>query len=316
MNKLIDPQGRHIHKLRISLLDACNMRCLYCMPEKREFVPTKDCLSAIEIKNISSDLVDLGIDEIRLTGGEPLLRSDIREIIEGLSDLKLNKLGLTTNAIKLKKNLAWLSKTNCKSLNISLDSLNAKKFFDITKTNLFESVLESILMAKEMGFHVKLNTVLMKGVNDDEILDFLEFSAKHDIEVRFLELMKIGVVLPVFDSLFISADEATNIIKEKWKLKSLTVPIDSTSFNFLGESDIGMAKFGFIASESKPFCNGCSRLRLGPEGQLRPCLMTNHGPSLKGLDKDGIHTVLKEIMPLKPTDRVKELDQPMYQIGG
>jgi cyclic pyranopterin phosphate synthase len=293
------------------------------MPEKREFIPTKDCLSAKEIVKLCNNLVELGVDEIRLTGGEPLLRSDVREIVEGLSSLNISKLGLTTNAIKLKKNLHWLKNTNCKYINISLDSLDENKFFQITKTDLLKEVLEAILLAKEMGFVVKINTVLMKGVNDNEILDFLKFSSQNDIEVRFLELMKIGTVLPVFDKLFISADEAIKIIEQKWQLESQNVPADSTSFRYIAKFNksenmdvVSNAKVGFIASESKPFCTGCSRLRLGPKGDLRPCLMVDHGVSLKGLNINELEDTLWRVISLKPQNRIQEVAQPMYQIGG
>jgi len=313
---LVDKHGRHIHKLRVSLLDACNMRCMYCMPEDRVFVPTKDCLTASETIDICTNLVELGIDEIRLTGGEPLIRSDVRVITEGISQLKLKKFGLTTNAIKLKENLSWLKETNCKYLNISLDSLNKEKFFEITKANVLEKVLDAILTAKEMGFIIKLNVVLMKGVNDNEILDFLEFSAKHDIEVRFLELMKIGVVLPVFDRLFMCADDAIKLIEEKWSLEKKKVAFDSTSFNFIATTNGLKAQVGFIASESKPFCGGCSRLRVGPKGKIRPCLMLDHGVSLKNLNIDEMEKVLWDTISLKPQNRINKLVQPMYQVGG
>jgi GTP 3',8-cyclase len=311
--KLIDKEGRLIHKLRVSLLDACNMRCLYCMPEDMVFTPKTDWPKADEILNICTNLISLGIDEIRLTGGEPLLRPDAMEIIDALSKLPIKKLAMTTNAILLKKYLPRLNKTKCKSLNISLDSLNRANFHKITKTDKLESVLEGMFMAQELGFQVKINMVLLRGYNDHEVEDFIQFSAEHNIEVRFLELIKIGVAVDYFDKYFISADEVISRIKPKWDMSPVEVAFDSTSFIYKLSNG---ASIGFIASESKPFCSGCSRLRLGPDGHLRPCLMINDGPSLRGLEFKDYPRFLEKVMSLKPTGRIEELNQPMYQIGG
>lgn len=283
------------------------------MPEKIEFMPQSNWPQTTELLNICTNLVNLGIDEIRLTGGEPLLRADFLDIARGLSELPLKKLGLTTNAIKLKKHLKELKNTKCLHLNISLDSLDKKNFSFINKTNSLEAVLESILMAKELDFKVKLNTVLMRGINDHEVFNLIEFAEQNDLEIRFLELMKIGVVRDNFEQLFISADEIINRIKSNWELTEQVMPVDSTSFNFVTQNG---GKIGFIASESRPFCGGCSRLRLGPEGKLRPCLMINDGPSLRNLKPEEYRPLLERVMSLKPIDRVEELVQPMYQVGG
>lgn len=311
--KLYDKEGRWIHKLRVSLLDACNMRCLYCMPEDAVFNSKNNWPKKNEIVDICSNLVSLGMDEIRLTGGEPLLRPDVMEIINELSKLPLNKLAMTTNAILLKKYLPQLKKTKCKSLNISLDSLDRINFHKITKADKLESILESIFMAQEFGFHVKINMVLLRGLNDHEVEDFIEFSAKNNIEVRFLELIKIGVAVDYFSQYFIPADEVIDRIKAKWEMKTQEVPFDSTSFKYNLSNG---AEIGFVASESKPFCSGCSRLRLGPDGHLRPCLMINDGPSLRGLEPKEYPEFLERVMALKPTGRIEELNQPMHQIGG
>jgi len=283
------------------------------MPEKIEFIPKQNLPQAQELLSICSNLVDLGIDEIRLTGGEPLLRSDFIDIVKKLSELPLRKLGLTTNAIKLRKHLNELKRTKCQHLNISLDSINKENFTRINKTNSLKTVLESILMACEMGFKVKLNTVLMKGINDHEVFNLIEFAEKNKIEIRFLELMKIGVIRDDFEKLFISASEVIKQIKIKWQLYEQEMPLDSTSFNFVTQNG---GKIGFIASESRPFCGGCSRLRLGPEGKLRPCLMINDGPSLINLKQEEYRPILEKVMNLKPLHRVEELKQPMYQVGG
>lgn len=310
---LIDDYGRRIRKLRVSLLDACNFRCFYCMPEDAVFSKTEDLLTVEEIESICKTLVDSGLEQIRLTGGEPTMRKDFREIVSRISSLNLKKLGLTTNGFLLGKHLDFLAQTKCKYINLSLDSLQKDRFNKITYRTSFETVMKSILKAKEMGFVVKINTVLMKGVNDDEILDFVNFSAKHDIEVRFLEMMKIGQACNPKNDLFLSADEAKSEIKSRFKLKIENVDLDSTSYNY---SCSNGARIGFIASESKPFCNSCSRWRLSAKGMLRACLMKNEGVNLRGVDQSSYDDLLNKLLEMKPITRIEKVNQDMYQIGG
>ena len=313
MRKLIDPQGRHIHKLRLALLDACNFRCIYCMPQHPKFLPSKHLLKREEIKYLANHLINLGIDEIRLTGGEPTLRPDFLAIVEDLSELNLKKLGLTSNGIFLRRLLPMLSKTNCRHINLSLDSLEEETFLRMTGSRGLQKVLDSLFKAKEFGFKLKINAVLMKGINDHEIEKFVAFSGKYQIEVRFLELMKIGPARDKFNAHFISANEIINRLKKIFTLTPIILPVDSTSFNFkLGNG----ANIGLIASESRPFCGGCSRLRLSAKGDLRPCLMINQGINLRNKNEEQIMDILNKTMALKPTDRIYEVEQPMNQIGG
>jgi len=311
--QLIDPHGRRIHKLRVQLTDACNFRCFYCMPEKVKFTPPLELLTPLEFKAICSNLVELGIDEIRVSGGEPLVRSDFDEIIERLSRLPLCRLGLTTNGYFLQEKLAFLKQTSCRHINISLDSLREERFKAITKTSHFRTVYESAIKAKVMGFPIKINVVVLKGINDDEIFDFIKFSAQYQIEVRFLELIKIGPYYKTHSNFFISAQEMITTIEEKEKLYPQSVNSDSTSFNFLTESG---GRIGFIASESQPFCGFCSRWRLTATGKLRACLMSEAGVNLRGVSKSEYPLLLKSALKMKPIERLPSLKQPMYQIGG
>lgn len=310
---LIDPHGRHIHKLRLGLLDACNFRCPYCMPKNPSFLKQDQLLSRSEIRTLSKYLVELGIDEIRVTGGEPTLRQDFLSIVKDLSDLPLKKLGVTSNGFDLYQYLSELKKTQCQYINISLDSLNKAGFQKMTGTNQLENVLRSIFMAQELGFKVKINCVLMKGINDHEVKDFIEFSAHQKIEVRFLELMRIGEARESFDKHFISYHEIMEKIQNQFQPARLEDPVDSTSRNFHLNNG---ARIGFIASESLPFCGGCSRLRLSPTGSLRPCLMKNEGKSLKNKNLEQIKSTLYEVMKLKPIERIYDVSQQMNQIGG
>ena len=310
---LADGYGRTMRKLRVQLTDACNFRCFYCMPPHVQFLPSRECLRAAELIEICSILADLGIEEIRISGGEPTIRQDFDEIVRGLSALPLKKLGVTTNGFCLKEKLSIFKETRCRHINVSLDSLREERFRAITRADHFKNVYQGILAAQEMGFHVKVNVVLMKDFNDDEIFDFIEFSRRFGIDVRFLELMKIGVSCSIQPRYFISAQEVIERIESKEKLLPQSVDSDSTSFNFTTESG---ARIGFIASESQPFCGFCSRLRLTATGILRSCLMSEKGIGLRGKDRTEYPDILRSVTAMKPMDRLEKIGQPMYQIGG
>jgi len=316
--QLIDEYGRRIRKLRVSLLDACQFRCFYCMPRDARFMSRSHWMSSDEIEKVCRYLVDFGLEQIRLTGGEPTIRPDFREIVLRISELPLKKLGLTTNGEKLHGLLEFLSKTNCKHLNISLDSLSEENFEKITRPagarkNVLPGILSAVFRAKELGFQVKINTVLMKGVNDHELFDFVDFSRKYDIEVRFLEMMKIGEACQEQTNLFMPAHQAIETIMQRETLIPQKVEDDSTSFNFKTQSG---AKMGFIASESKPFCGGCSRWRLSADGFLRACLMSQEGISVRNLSLEEYPDVLGRILKMKPPGRIEQIGQNMNQIGG
>jgi GTP 3',8-cyclase len=310
---LSDGFGREIRKLRISLLDACNFRCFYCMPEQPKFRPASSLLSAEEIVGICRELNRLGVTQVRMTGGEPTLRGDLDAIVHGLSGLPLAKLGLTTNGFLLHRKLELLCDSACRHLNVSLDSLRADRFERITGTTHFERVRRNVLAAHERGLRVKLNVVVCRGVNVDELLDFVEFSAAHAIPVRFLELMKIGPRFRDFERLFVPADEMIAVIRTRHDLRAQTVEADSTSFVFRTAHG---AEIGFIASESRPFCDSCSRLRLSATGHLRACLMSERGLSVLGLSPERLPAVLHAVMAMKPGSRLPHVEQAMYQIGG
>lgn len=311
-----DSLGRKIRKLRLSLLDACQFRCFYCMPKQVKFMPPKQYLTPEQIESLCKQLVQFGIDQIRLTGGEPTLRKEFHDIVLKLSRLQLNKLALTTNGYYLEEHLDFLKKTECRSINISLDSLKEDKFNQLVNFKAFHKVMKALLKTKEMGFRLKLNTVLLKGFNDDEIFDFINFSSKYHIEVRFLELMKIGQVLKFSQNHFISASEVIQRINQHEKLIPEKVEWDSTSFNFRTPQG---AQIGFIASESEPFCHSCSRLRLSADGYLRACLMSERGIPLKPLLNE--KTLLSyddfiKVIQMKPLTRIEKIHQDMHQIGG
>lgn len=310
---LIDNYGRRIRKLRVSLLDACNFRCLYCMPPNPVFMDSSKWLAPEEIERICANLIDFGLEQIRLTGGEPTLREDFRDIVLRLSSLSVKKLGLTTNGCNLQNELDFLMDTKCKHINISLDSLAKDTFNRISRNNSFNKVLDSILHAKKKGFHVKINTVLMKGINDHEIFDFIKFSAEHDVEVRFLELMSIGQVSGSKDKLFVPASDVIQMISSREELTGEHNGYDSTSFNYKTASG---ASIGFIASETRPFCRNCSRWRLSADGFLRACLMSEKGIYIRDIEPEDYKSKLNELLMMKPFRKIERVEQDMYKIGG
>jgi cyclic pyranopterin phosphate synthase len=310
---LTDPHGRGIRKLRLQLTDACNFRCFYCMPEGTRFKPARDLLSPGEIAGICRSLHGLGIEEIRVTGGEPTVRPEFDAIMARLADIPWKKFGITSNGYLLGPKLRMLKELGCRHVNISLDSLDPDRFRSITGSARFADVRDTILSARELGLDVKVNMIVFRGKNDDEVPAFARFSAAHGVEVRFLELMKVGPADARHPDLFVPAEEMLARLRETEELIPVDVPIDSTAFAYRTASG---ARLGFIASESKPFCGACSRLRLSATGRLRACLFSEAGVELRGQDVSGYPDILGRVMALKPTGRLPRILQPMNQIGG
>ncbi len=311
--KLIDPHRRHIHKLRVQLTDACNFRCFYCMPEDAAFASPNALLSSYEMIDMVSGLVDQGIDEVRLTGGEPIVRRDFDAIVRGLSTLPLAKFGLTTNGYYLQEKIPLLQDARCRHINISLDSLNAERYHQINRRDAFDRVFRALNMTIASGLHVKVNVVVFRGINDVEIHDFIRFSAENEVEVRFLEYMRIGLGNTKLSEHFMPMAEMIERIQEREVLHTVPGPFDATARTYRTGSG---ARIGFIASESQPFCSGCSRLRLSAKGKLRACIMSEAGLNLRGVSRKDYPKVLKQVMDLKPTGRLESIDQPMHEIGG
>ncbi len=310
---LIDKYGRKVRKLRVSLLEDCNFRCTYCMPLDATFPHHSKRISPDEIVRLCTILVDYGVSEIRLTGGEPTIRPEFKEIVTRLSDLPVSKLALTTNGSRLQRLLPFLKSSNLTSINISLDSLKADRFNQITNTTFFDKVIEAIDATVSAGFQTKLNVLVMRGFNDDEILDFVDFSERTGVEVRFMELMRIGHACHDQDDQLVSADEMLDIISTRYELEDRDAAPDSTSINFKTKSG---ASIGIIASETKPFCGGCSRWRLTSSGQLRPCLMKTDGHQIAGKNDEELAHLFEATLKMKPIGRIFEVPQNMNEIGG
>ncbi|RZA07770.1 MAG: radical SAM protein, partial [Proteobacteria bacterium] len=252
-------------------------------------------------------------EELRITGGEPLVRKSFEEISGRFAALPLKKIGLTTNAVLLSRYLPVLKRNRVHHLNISLDSLDAETFRKITNGNRLPAVLEGIERAVAEGFHVKINVVAMRGINDHEFPDFVEFSKRLGVEVRFLELMRIGFALRDQASQFISAGEILSSLQPRYTLRRQSREKDSTSFNYVTECG---AEVGFIASESQAFCGQCSRWRLSADGILRACLLKDDGLSVRGTTRDERADIYDRVLGMKPFMRPKEVTHQMNGIGG
>ncbi|QEQ01544.1 GTP 3',8-cyclase MoaA [Thermosynechococcus sp. CL-1] len=311
--RLLDNQGRHIRKLRLSVTDRCNLRCTYCMPVDAAFMPPQTYLSPTEYATIVAELVALGIESVRLTGGEPLLRAEFAEIVAALVAVGVPELSLTTNGIRLVPFLPLLEQYGVRRLNISLDSLDPETFAAISHGHHLETVKAAVATAVHQGFQVKLNMVVMAGVNDHELVPMVEYAKGLGIEVRFLELMRIGYACHLGGDRFVSAATMIERLRQHYDLRPVPRPLDSTSFNF--ETACG-GQIGFIASESQPFCGHCSRWRLSADGVLRACLFKEAGVSLRGLSQRERYAAYEQVLGMKPSLRGAEVHHAMHQIGG
>lgn len=282
--RMIDPFGRHIHYLRLSVTDRCNLRCTYCMAEEMEFLPRKEVLSLEEIERLARCFVDLGVDKIRLTGGEPLVRKGIVELSNAVSGLEgLNELTMTTNGLLLDQYAQPLRDAGVSRLNISIDSLDESRFRQLTRIGQLNQVLQGIEAAMEAGFdRIKLNAVILKGVNDDEILDLADFAVCRDLDISFIEEMPLGHI----DSharakTQVSSQSIRQRLSDYFQLTASTASTGGPSRYFVLPNS--KSRIGFISPMSDNFCTSCNRVRLTVEGQFLLCLGNEHSLDLRSM---------------------------------
>lgn len=270
-DQLVDSFGRKHDYLRISLTDACNLRCMYCMPnEKVDVTPASKMMQLHEIETLAKTFVELGIKKIRLTGGEPLVRKDAKEIIECLAQLPV-ELTLSTNAVLIDEYITVLKNAKVKNINVSLDTLNADDFFAITKRGDFKKIMQNIYLLLANNFIVKVNMVVMKGINDHAIFDFINWTKDYTLEVRFIEFMPFSG--NEWDKVkVISSAELLEKITANYTTQKLVDEKNDTTKKYKIENHKGT--FGFISTISEPFCEGCNRLRLTADGKMKNCLFS------------------------------------------
>lgn len=267
---IIDTFGRKHTYLRISLTDKCNLRCTYCMPqEDMQFMPSKWLMQADEIQALAEIFVEMGVEKIRLTGGEPLVRKDVGEIISGLGKLPTS-LTLTTNAVFIDQFIGNLKEAGVNSLNVSLDTLNPERFKTITKRDHFSTTLAHIRLLLSEGFIVKVNVVVMRGINDDEVNDFVRLTIDEpNMHVRFIEFMPFNG--NQWDmSKIVSYAELISTINNEFDFRQLSGELHDTANRF--QVSGGAGTFGIIGTVTHPFCAGCNRIRLTADGKLKNCL--------------------------------------------
>lgn len=305
--QLIDRFGRHINYARLSVTDRCDFRCTYCMAEEMQFLPRADILSLEEIFEIAKAMINVGIQKIRLTGGEPLIRNNIMWLIEQLGQIEqLRELTLTTNGSQLKKYAHDLVKYGVKRINVSMDSLNADKFHKITRTGNLDVVLEGIETALSAGFKsIKINSVILMGHNDDEIIELVDYARDHKLDISFIEEMPLGNITE-HDRLatFCSSSSLRDIIESQYELENSNKTTNGPSrYVKLKNSS---THIGFISPHSNNFCGDCNRVRVTVEGRLLLCLGNEHSIDLRalireqGASNEALQLAIENSMAIKP----------------
>ncbi len=280
-SKLTDRFGRTVDYVRLSVTDRCDFRCVYCMAEEMTFLPRQQILSLEELAQVARTFVDLGTEKIRLTGGEPLVRKDILELVKDIGSLGLRDFAMTTNGSKLTTMAEPLRKAGLKRLNISLDSLDPDKFHRITRTGQLNQVLDGVDAAREAGFEgIKLNTVVMKGGNDEEVPALVDFARRKNIDITFIEEMPLGEISEHDrGEALCTSDEVRDIIRQHHEL--MPTPEDSGGPARYFRMPDSNTKVGFISPHSHNFCSTCNRVRVTVEGRLLLCLGNEHSVDLR-----------------------------------
>lgn len=285
---LYDNHGRPINYVRLAVTDRCNLRCFYCMPEEGiNYVPKAELLSYEEMEKTIRLLVSMGIDKVRITGGEPFIRKDIMPFLRSISQLEgLRKINITTNGTTTLPHLEELYQLGIRSINLSLDTLDKTRFFEITRRDVFDQVFETMQTMIAMGFETKINTVVMDGKNTDDILPLVELAKDNPVSVRFIEEMPFNGEGQHYGVLQWNHKKILDHISQAYPhLVKLPDPPHSTSYNYQIPGFKGT--FGIIAAYSRTFCGTCNRIRITPQGMLKTCLYDDGVFNIKDLMRAG-----------------------------
>ncbi len=306
--QLVDRFGRHVTYVRLSVTDRCDLRCVYCMSEDMKFVPREQLLTLEEMSRIGKAFVDLGVNRIRLTGGEPLTRRNILSVFESLGALEdLKDLTVTTNGTLLEKYAQPLKDAGVTRINISLDTLKPDRFKRITRIGKLEKTLAGIDAALLVGFQsIKLNAVIMHGYNDDEILDLIEFIRERNMDISFIEEMPMGDIGDHDRSkTYYSSDKLRTYLQNHYELTA-TAETTGGPAKYFRFKDNEHSKVGFISPHSHNFCDDCNRVRVTAEGMLLLCLGQEHSMDLRKVvranpgDDEALKNAIIDAMQLKP----------------
>lgn len=325
---VVDQFGRHIRYLRISLTDRCNLRCVYCMPEKMVFLPREELLTDEELVRLARLFAELGFDKIRLTGGEPTVRPNLVELVARMAALPgIREISMTTNGLRLKALAEPLARAGLKRVNVSLDTLDPEKFRRITRWGRLEEVWEGILAAEAAGLTpIKLNAVVVRGYNDQDLVDLAALTLTRPWQVRFIEVMPFADVAPFAQQVVVSTAEMIRILEGEFG------PLEPVNDGRLdGEARVyrirgAMGSVGFISPVSEPFCAQCNRVRLTAEGRLRLCLLRDDEVDLReplrsGASDEELKALIRSAIWRKPwghglPEGVIPMARVMSQIGG
>jgi GTP 3',8-cyclase len=322
-----DSYGRSIHYLRISLTDRCNLRCVYCMPPDMIFAPQAHLLQDDELLRLVRIATTVGFDRVRLTGGEPTVRPNLINIVGGIAAIPgIQEIAMTTNALKLERLAEPLARVGLKRVNISIDTLDAERFFKITRIGKLDQVWRGILAAERAGLEpIKLNSVVVRGYNEDDIIDLARLTLDHAWDMRFIEVMPLGSIADFqLDSVVPVAEMKLRIESALGKLE----PIDWDGHNPARPFRLrgGLGTIGFISSVTEPFCAGCDRMRLSADGKLRLCLLRDDEvdlltPLRAGASDDELRALMTRGVYNKPwghglAQQVIAESRVMSQIGG
>ena len=330
MTPLIDTYGRVHDNLRISVTDRCNIRCFYCMPDNDvQFVNRREILSFEEIERFARIAAGLGVDKLRVTGGEPLVRKDLPRLIEKLIAIPgIHDLAMTTNGVLLAEQACSLYEAGLRRLNIHLDTLDRARFLEITRRDDLDKVLEGIELCRQMGFGpIKINAVAVKGLTESDVIPLARFGRERDIEVRFIEFMPLDAQALWDRSRVLLADDMVAMLSSEIcpleEIPDRDARAPATEYRFAD----GIGRVGFIASVSRPFCLNCNRLRLTSDGKLRYCLFAIEEADVKTLLRNGapdeaIADVIRGNVRAKwigheiNSAKFVPPPRPMYSIGG
>ena len=324
MTEIKDKLGRRFEKLRVSLLNTCNFSCTYCVSDSPDSITLADNTSNNSNEQLPiADFVKLiaavhqitKLKSIRLTGGEPLLYADLIPLIERIQTIGIDDIRLTTNAYYLKGKAKKLKDAGLKSINISVDAMDIELFKQISRHNNPSRVFEGVEAALEADLQVKLNTVVMRGQNESQIIPLLNYASSLGIKVRYLELMKMGHLYQGQNKFFYSEKEILETIQQQYTVAQLPRKQSETArYWSAGENRV----FGIIANESTPFCHDCNRLRMDSRGYFFGCLSNSHGEKLAPFlnDKDQLVRKLKQLLLMKQPVKFKGSELSMRNIGG
>ena len=322
-----DSFGRNIHYLRISLTDRCNFRCVYCMPADMQFAPQSHLLQDEELLRLVRIATTVGFNRVRLTGGEPTVRRNLVNLVAGIASTPgIQEIAMTTNALRLEKLAEPLARAGLKRVNISVDTLDAERFYKITRFGKLEQVWRGILAAERAGLNpIKLNAVVVRGYNEDDIVDLARLTLDHAWDMRFIEVMPLGSIAEF------QMDSVVPVAEMKLRIESALGALEAVDWD--GHNPArpfrlrgGRGTLGFISSVTEPFCAGCDRMRLSADGRLRLCLLRDNEVDLltslrAGASDEDLRKLMAQGIIDKPwghglAEHVIAESRVMSQIGG